>query len=274
MRLRRAVPLFLVAIALAACSSDLPTTSDLISPESAPLLAVEGESGLLDVGICKSWLGETPAPAIDWRFEWTATSAPTSGSTTIRAFESGARCVELADWPEGTNVTVTEVIPEGFFLESILLSPRVIGAPGTLISDTDPPSVTFSINEVRKVWFKNDRLDSPPPPVGGQGCTPGFWRQLHHFEHWVGYDPDDLYSAVFGVIRAGTLLENVTARGGGENALARHSVAALLNASSPFVDYDLSVADVIAAVQAAFATGNFEATKDHFEGLNEQGCPL
>ena len=47
-----------------------------------------------------------------------------------------------------------------------------------------------------------------------------------------------------------------------------------MNASSPEVSYDLSVAGVIAVVQDAYAPGgDFEAAKDTLEVLDEQGCP-
>ncbi len=45
------------------------------------------------------------------------------------------------------------------------------------------------------------------------------------------------------------------AQGGGVNALARHAVAALLNASSPDVDSDFTVAQVIAIVQSGVNPG-------------------
>jgi len=125
------------------------------------------------------------------------------------------------------------------------------------------------------IWFKFRQVELPPP--GGQGCTPGYWRQPHHFDSWTGYSPGDSFAAVFGVPRAGTLLQNVTANGGGDNALARHSVAALLNATSAGVNYDYTVAQVIAAVQAAFASGDRkvkEEQKNIFDFLNNQGCLL
>ncbi|MGH2544967.1 MAG: DUF7507 domain-containing protein, partial [Ardenticatenaceae bacterium] len=34
---------------------------------------------------------------------------------------------------------------------------------------------------------------------GGEGCTPGYWKQAHHFDSWVGFDPSDSFDAVFGV---------------------------------------------------------------------------
>jgi hypothetical protein len=274
MRLRRAVPLTLAAIALAACSSDLPTTPGLTSAEDSALMTQH--EGLVGVAICKTWLGDDPLPAIDWQFEWTATAAPTAGATTIFPgdFSGSTACIGLGSWPAGTEVTVTEVVPDGYTLELIFLQGRA-EADDRNIRNPDPPSATFLVDTYRAIYFKNDGMDIPPPPPGGgEGCTPGYWRQPHHFAQWVGYAPGDSYAAVFGVARSGSLLQNVTARGGGVNALARHSVAALLNAASPDVDYDLTVAEVIAAVQGAFATGNFEAVKDRLEGFNEQGCPL
>ncbi|MBW2504022.1 MAG: hypothetical protein JRE16_05570, partial [Deltaproteobacteria bacterium] len=71
----------------------------------------------------------------------------------------------------------------------------------------------------------------------GEGCTPGYWKQAHHFDSWTGFEPDDSYEAVFGVSATCqdglTLLEALKKGGGGECALGRHAVAALLNASNP-----------------------------------------
>ncbi len=54
------------------------------------------------------------------------------------------------------------------------------------------------------------------------------------------------------------MLQALEATGGGVNALARHAVAALLNASNPDVDSDFTVAQVIALVQEAIESGDFE----------------
>ena len=72
----------------------------------------------------------------------------------------------------------------------------------------------------------------------------------------------------------GTLAQAAGAKGGGANALARHAVAALLNSTNGSVDYKYSTQDVISMVQAAFASGDFNGTKDMFEAQNELGCPL
>jgi hypothetical protein len=69
------------------------------------------------------------------------------------------------------------------------------------------------------------------------------------------------------------MLEALKLRGGGLNALARHAAAALLNALSPDVNYDLSPTQVIALFCLSADNGT-EAAKDQFERLNELGCPL
>ena len=71
-----------------------------------------------------------------------------------------------------------------------------------------------------------------------------------------------------------TLLQALQANGGGINALARHAVAALLNASSPDVSYPYTVDEVIEMTQAVNDSESFKATKYLFENANEAGCPL
>jgi hypothetical protein len=122
-------------------------------------------------------------------------------------------------------------------------------------------------------------------PRGGEGCTPGFWKQPQHFDSWVGFAPTDSFEDVFGVdvtLRSGgqgtvadpTLLDALNATGGGVNALARHAVAALLNASNPDVSFDFTAAEVIALVQDAVASGDFETAHQLLAAANEQVCPL
>ncbi len=117
---------------------------------------------------------------------------------------------------------------------------------------------------------------SPTCDREGTGCTPGFWKQDHHFDSWTTYSPDDSFDAVFGVDAPGdkTLLETLEEGGGAEDALGRHAVAALLNAASPDVDYAFTEAEVIAIVQDAYATGEFEDAKDTLEEQNELECEL
>lgn len=113
---------------------------------------------------------------------------------------------------------------------------------------------------------------------GGEGCTPGYWKQSQHFDSWTApYQPGTLFSAVLENAFPGmTLLQVLQQGGGGLNALGRHTVAALLNAASPNVNFDLTVTQVIAEFNAVFpgTKPEYESLKDTFAGLNEQGCPL
>ncbi|MAU10194.1 MAG: hypothetical protein CL607_10260 [Anaerolineaceae bacterium] len=107
----------------------------------------------------------------------------------------------------------------------------------------------------------------PPPPPGEQGCTLGYWK--NHPESWVGYSPSQLYSDVFGVGPAITLMDALNARGGHEKRFLRQSTAALLSEAHPGVAYPIS--GVIGIVQANYWNDNLSTT---FDSANNLGCPL
>ena len=133
-----------------------------------------------------------------------------------------------------------------------------VSPAGTPVDDTDPSHYLGFIPDIQ----------------GGDGCTPGFWKQKHHFEFWTNYAPSDKFDAVFGVDASGdkTFLETVKQGGGKAKALGRHAVAALLNAANTNVSYLYTEAEVIALVQQAYATGEFNAIKSLLEEQNELGC--
>jgi len=110
----------------------------------------------------------------------------------------------------------------------------------------------------------------------GEGLTPGFWKQPHHFEYWTNYETGDSYNDVFGVEDpdSPTFLQALERGGGGHEALGRHAVAALLNAAHPNVDYAFTEDQIIDMVQQAWATGDFEAIKDQLVVENERGADL
>lgn len=118
------------------------------------------------------------------------------------------------------------------------------------------------------------------------GCSQGFWRQPHHFEHWVGYEPGDEFDAVFGTTAFGdaTLHEVISSPAGGPKAvtgnahlnnLGRQAVGALLNAASD-LGYPLTESEVIDKVADAIDSGekaDLEAAKDELDRFNNLGCP-
>ncbi len=149
---------------------------------------------------------------------------------------------------------------------------------GFISSGSDQLTVLFEATQDRVTSSEGNLTVTctPPDDGGGEGCTPGYWKQAHHFDSWTGYSTTDSYETVFGVDASfdKDLLGALQQGGGGEKALGRHAVAALLNSASGGVSYDYSTADVIALVQEAYASGDFEGAKNLLEAANESGCPL
>ena len=191
-------------------------------------------------------------------------------------------CVHVATGSPGTpnaQIRITEneaVLPIGVQYDSVVVS--ALGTVPTVISGSSA-QVQFAIPGV-----------SPEPPSGAvitfynsltpgaNGCTPGYWKQPHHFGSWTApYTPTTLFSAVFENAFPGqTLLQVVSNGGGGLDALGRHTVAALLNAANPAVGFPMTTAQVIAAFNAVFpgTKAAYTAKKDVFAALNEAGCNL
>ncbi len=141
-------------------------------------------------------------------------------------------------------------------------------SPGTVTVDNANKRITLEVNHWHgglATFFNGS--------TGIHGCTPGFWK--NYKSTWPVYSRSDQYRATFGISSGynGTLEQAIDAGGGGWNALARHSVAALLNATAGF--YPMTVAEVITLVQnAANGTIRVEAAKNQLEVHNELGCPL
>lgn len=154
----------------------------------------------------------------------------------------------------------------------------VKGVDDALDSDCSCHSVDLGQSEVdRTVDF-----GFCAPPAGGEGCTPGYWKQPQHFFAWPApYDPSapdaTLFSDVFDDAFPGMTLLDVLKQGGGQiKALGRHTVAALLNSAQDGVNYDLTPADVISMFNNVFPGSNrdYQTLKNIFESFNEQNCPL
>lgn len=176
-------------------------------------------------------------------------------------------------------VTVTET--SGNF-ESVQLT-IITNRPEAQTITTFPPdessaTVTALVGGLKGAIARYRNSPPPPPPDPGlAGCTPGFWKQPHHFEYWTApYVPEMLFvdAGFVDAFPGKTLLQVVSQGGGGLKALGRHTVAALLNAASGEVDYGTTPADVIDAFNAAYASGNDQPQKNAFEQLNELGCTV
>ncbi len=90
--------------------------------------------------------------------------------------------------------------------------------------------------------------------AGFDGCTPGFWKQRHHFEYWP-IDPETSFNAIFQCDPALfdpeiTLGEALRLKGGRLNKVGRHGTAAYLNWLTSGVDFPLSFEEIQLAVCA------------------------
>jgi hypothetical protein len=133
----------------------------------------------------------------------------------------------------------------------------------------------------------------------GNGCPASFWKDKKtmgdatHPTKWVGYKPDDIINKVFinatkqvcsaygddGKKHLKDALTWGTATGNVKDAfhnLMREAVAALLNASSPLVNYPATEAEVILMVNDALATcdrGTLISLANDLQAANNVGSP-
>lgn len=116
--------------------------------------------------------------------------------------------------------------------------------------------------------------------TGGEGCTPGYWKQPHHFDSYPsGYMPSTPFVDAFDVdaFPGMTLLDVLSQDGGKLKALGRHAVAALLNAASGDVSYDYSSLQVKLLFNDVYpgSKDDHEAAKKMLEQFNQENyCPL
>lgn len=283
-RLRGPTTAVAAALLLSACGVD-----DVAGPSPSGELRLVGDEVVppKTVTVCKIGPAGTTAT-----FDVTTSSAfgtvttPLTLQSTTLLSPDVSKCGTA--WTGGatgdplTTLTVTERKQAGLELYQITAFSDFTG----VWEDVNSPasySYSMQVDYTRGgiIFFKNKAVDvpPPPPPPGGQGCTPGYWRQEQHYDSWTSpYTPTTLFDDVFANAFPGmTLGQVVQLEGGKLNALGRHAVAALLNAASPGVAYDMTTADVITSFNNAYASGNkntIEAAKNVFEGFNEQGCLL
>jgi uncharacterized repeat protein (TIGR01451 family) len=249
-------------------------TSGVTTPECAPALRI---SKVADVAM------EEAGNPIGFAITVTSDGPGTARNVTltdplptgagISWTESSADCTianntlscSFGDMAAGATRTVQITSPTT--AQSCAVYPNTASAQAT---NHDPVTASASIT-----------VKCTPPPVGIHGCTPGYWKQTQHFGSWVGYVPTgpsaSRYNTVFGVnlfSSSTTLLQALGQGGGGANRFGRHSTAALLNSANSGVQFGMTTAQVIAAVQAAVASGNLDTLSDQFERMNERGCPL
>ncbi len=282
-----------------ACADSVPTTSvdapalagamDFIPPSGGPgdpdPTAFGKTPGAPDVErfeVCKRWVG-TPGVAT---FEVSDGVSTHSTATDDGTWLSGVSALGETDWScrdvwlegaAGQIITVTETGAAGPNPYAVTVSALTSGTNNvpTIGADFVSGRVDGFTGAGVTAFFTNTEM---PPPAGGEGCTPGYWKQRHHFGSWEApYTPGTLFSDVFeDAFPSMTLLDVLKQGGGGLKALGRHTVAALLNGASPGVSADFSDAQVIASFNAVFpgTKSDYNTLKNPFAAANEQGCPL
>lgn len=188
--------------------------------------------------------------------------------------------VELSRWPDGNyaNPPAENKWYEGTVEAGSVFAPSGLWAFPIVSGEAANASyyrwwIYNAAGEVIAASEGHFNCTTPPPAC--HGCTPGYWKQNQHFDSWVGYSPNGSFSTAVGRNITGnpTMLQALGANGGGLRALMRHTAAALLNSTSS-IGYQYTTAQVVSMFQAAYDSGNYEATKNLFAAANEAGCPL
>jgi hypothetical protein len=188
------------------------------------------------------------------------------------------------------SYSVTELVPSGFVLSTILCSDpdngtttdrsngvasidldagetvtcTYINEPSTTTTTTQSVTTTTTATTTTKTDDDDNDDNDNDNDDGNQfeGCTPGYWKNhrstTKYPNAWpvTGYAPGNSFETIFGVNLNGnldglTLGKAVALEGGGLNALIRHAAAALLNAAHPDIDPVLQY-DTTDEVIAAF----------------------
>ena len=163
----------------------------------------------------------------------------------------------------------------------------VSGSSGGTAVATEPTAGSTGTVAVTRTAQVTRTVVVTATPASGEGCTPGYWKVEQHHDSWVGYSPNQTLESVFDVPDSYGV-DNVTlvaamSFGGGPTTtdkaklLLHHAVAALLNSTSPDVDYPWLTADVISETNDALASGNkaqMQTLKNVFDADNNAGCPL
>ena len=252
-------------------------------------LAFDGSDDAFDgnhVTVC------TDAGSPAGTYSFTHSASTTDGTFAVSSpFSVGAAvCVDV--WKDDgaagtsdptTDVTITESsLPAGVQLDDITFSAGTESSGFiTTSKNVAGSSATVTVNQFHGgvITFVHSLI----PVTGDEGCTPGYWRQDHHFDSWP-VPTNTLFNDVFTSSTLSgslTLAEAVALRGGKLNALARAAAAAYLNAVSPDVDYAFTTAEVVSMVNDAFdGILDVETVKDDLDLANNGGdeetesCPL
>jgi hypothetical protein len=249
------------------------------SLSAADLGAGDGLANFEFIEVCK--YGSTADVTVDM-------TQASSGNTSVTYSFAAGECRNLGNFDNTVGLGPADIsasesnIETGFQFDSLkttIIHRNPAAPPTVTVSTTNSFSILGASNDIGILLeFYNSAI----PTTGDEGCTPGYWK--NHLGSWVGYAPGQTVGSVFtgSLYGSSTLLQALNFGGGsgvagGQQILLRAAVAALLNAASPDVDYTMTTAEVIAAVNAALASGS-RATMltlaAELDADNNLGCPL
>lgn len=204
----------------------------------------------------------------------------------------------------GTPLSGLEINIDGRSFSPVLASPVVFNG----LTAASHTVIIRRISDVNCLVSKSATVNDPINCIVDQGCTPGYWK--NHLEDWGSTVSSTNFFDFFNIQATGkwvedinsamdldangslTLLEAISAEiktsknNGWFAALARHAVAAYLNASNPNVGYQYGAQDILDWTKAVFEgptppysnrnAANAAAQELHnkFRIANERVCPL
>ena len=244
-------------------------------------------------------LGKTAAPTtlVDGTptdIVYTVTIRNTGDATAINVQVKDTLTVIAASDPtfESSNVTCDKSASEGLPTNTVItcdlgnLDANTQASVVVTVNVADPMSgdsfADSAVASATGVSDSNACTALVTVPGGGEGCTPGGWR--NHEGAWPApFDPVLLFNdavgggfmntvdddLVQGQSAAGEHDGAIWFRGGGNKKRYRHGMACLLNAASPVVDYDLTEDECKDIIRTGSSNG-FDI--NDVADFNEQGC--
>lgn len=85
----------------------------------------------------------------------------------------------------GSNMELVQIVRDSFWVDDD-------GAVGGSMTLTGTNTVSGDI--YGDVGFIATFQNRPVSGGGGEGCTPGYWKQRHHLDSWEGHAPSDVLS--------------------------------------------------------------------------------
>lgn len=238
---------------------------------------------------------ENTATAVQQNYDFDAegvatesTTSSYSGSAMLAEGEIAVNATDFCATVVDTELGLNEVVCADDTLPAVFSGTLTYGPEGFVCGENQVMNVAIVTEE-----DSGDSAESTATSIiiveceELGGCTPGFWK--NHTDVWQDFGPDDTLSSAGFVFPASladfgddTLLQALNYGGGprvegAARILLRAAVASLLNADHDDVNFAMTEAEVIAAVNAALATEDRSTIlqlASELDDLNNTGCQI